>query len=243
MAEDPATASLLLVRPPGLPRNPRHFCPTACFVWCLCLTGASTEHRHRIVSIPPRFPMYRRRIHRGREPGCSGPPAQTPACALTHRVPPSGHDIDPLGRPRVTESGLGPVGSDQGVDILLYHFRHNVHSHRFPRHCRERRDYHALRCLSGVAPVTKRSGKSVLVLRRMATSKRLRDAVHHWVRVAVIHDPICKARYAALRARGHGHARSLRTVGDRLLKVACKMLENGTTFVAGHQSQGQRHAA
>ena len=107
----------------------------------------------------------------------------------------------------------------------------------------QRRDYHALRCLSGVAPVTKRSGKTVLVLRRMAASKRLRDAVHHWARVAVIHDPICKARYAALRARGHGHARSLRTIGDRLLKVACKMLENRTTFLAGHQGQGQRHAA
>ena len=28
-----------------------------------------------------------------------------------------------------------------------------------------------------------------------------------------------------------------------LLRVACKMLENQTTFVAGHQGQGQRHAA
>lgn len=83
----------------------------------------------------------------------------------------------------------------------------------------------------------------MLVLRRMAASKRLRDAVHHWARVAVIHDPLCKARYAALRARGHGHARSLRTVGDRLLKVACKMIENGTTFVSGHQGQGRRRAA
>ena len=43
-----------------------------------------------------------------------------------------------------------------------------------------RRDYHALRCLSGVAPVTKRSGKSLSVIRRLAAHNRLRCAMHHW---------------------------------------------------------------
>ena len=42
------------------------------------------------------------------------------------------------------------------------------------------RDYQALRCLSGVAPVTKRSGKSLIVIRRLASHNRLRDAVYHW---------------------------------------------------------------
>src|SRR3954447_15443137 len=52
----------------------------------------------------------------------------------------------------------------------------------------QRRDYRALRCLAGVAPVTKRSGKSRLVLMRQAAHVRLRNAVSHWARVAVQHD-------------------------------------------------------
>ena len=93
-----------------------------------------------------------------------------------------------------------------------------------------RRDYQALRCLSGVAPVTKRSGKSLIVIRRLAAHNRLQDAVYHWAGVAIQRDPVSKAKYAALRARGHGHARALRGVADRLLGVACAMLENQTTF-------------
>ncbi len=93
-----------------------------------------------------------------------------------------------------------------------------------------RRDYHALRCLCGVAPVTKRSGKSLLVQRRLAAHGRLRDAAFHWSRVAVQLDPVSHGKYPALRARGHSHGRALRSVADRLLNVACAMLRDGTCF-------------
>jgi transposase len=92
------------------------------------------------------------------------------------------------------------------------------------------RDYHALRSLCGVAPVTKRSGKSCIVTRRLACHIRLRDAVYHWARTATQHDPRSRARYQALRKNGHSHGRALRTVGDRLLGVACAMLRTGTSF-------------
>lgn len=94
----------------------------------------------------------------------------------------------------------------------------------------QNRDYHALRCLCGVAPVTRRSGKSMVVLRRLAAHRRLANAVYHWARVAVQHDPRSRAKYAALRHRGHGHARALRSVADRLLAVACAMLRDQTPF-------------
>ena len=58
-----------------------------------------------------------------------------------------------------------------------------------------RRDYQALRTLSGVAPVTRRSGKSHIVVRRCAAHVRLRDAVYHWARVAIQHDPKSRSRY------------------------------------------------
>ena len=94
----------------------------------------------------------------------------------------------------------------------------------------QRRDYDALRCLCGVAPVTRRSGKSLIVTRRLATHERLRDAAYHWARVAAQRDPVSHAKYQALRTRGHGHARALRSVADRLLNVACAMLRSGACF-------------
>ena len=94
----------------------------------------------------------------------------------------------------------------------------------------QRRDYAALRSLTGVAPVTKRSGKSCIVVRRQACHDRLANAVYHWARVAIQHDTSSRSKYAALRSRGHSHGRALRSVADRLLNVACAMLKTGTTF-------------
>src|SRR5215469_17496432 len=75
----------------------------------------------------------------------------------------------------------------------------------------QRRDYHALRLLCGSAPVTRRSGKSCVVVRRYACNHRLRNATYHWAQNAIQHDPTSRAKYDALRAKGHGHARALRS--------------------------------
>ena len=101
----------------------------------------------------------------------------------------------------------------------------------------QRRDYAALRSLTGVAPVTKRSGKSIIVIRRQACHQRLSNAMYHWARVAVQYDRASRAKYAALRGRGHSHGRALRSVADRLLNVACAMLKSGTTFNPSLASQ------
>ena len=41
----------------------------------------------------------------------------------------------------------------------------------------------------------RRSGKSNLIVKRMACSHRLRNAIYHWTRIAVQHDEISKAKY------------------------------------------------
>lgn len=92
------------------------------------------------------------------------------------------------------------------------------------------RDYQALRTLCGAAPVTRRSGKSCIVVMRYAAHVRLRNTVYHWARVASQRDPKCRSRYAALRRRGHSHGRALRGVADRLLALACVLLRRGTLF-------------
>jgi hypothetical protein len=97
-----------------------------------------------------------------------------------------------------------------------------------------RRDYAALRTLSGVAPVTKRSGKTRIVVMRYAAQVRLRQAVFHWARVAILHDPKSRSRYEALRRRGYSYGRALRGVADRLLGVACVMLRRQVLFDPDH---------
>jgi transposase len=99
-----------------------------------------------------------------------------------------------------------------------------------------RRDYAALRTLTGVAPVTKRSGKTCIVVMRYAAQARLRQAVFHWARIAVQHDPKSRGRYEALRARGHSYGRALRGVADRLLGVACILLQRQTLFDPAHRT-------
>jgi transposase len=98
------------------------------------------------------------------------------------------------------------------------------------------RDYHALRALAGVAPVTRQSGKQRFVIRRLACNKRLQSAVHHWSRVAIQRDTAARRRYVSLRQRGHGHARALRGVGDRLLSAFCSTLKHQTLYDADHRS-------
>ena len=68
----------------------------------------------------------------------------------------------------------------------------------------------------------------------MAVHNLLRDVVYHWANTAMQNDPVSEAKYRALRDRGHGHHRALRTVADRLLYVACAMLRDGTVFDPHH---------
>lgn len=92
------------------------------------------------------------------------------------------------------------------------------------------RDYQALRSLAGIAPITRRSGKKLVVVMRQACHERLRNAMYHWARVATQHDPVAKDRYKALRARGKSHGQALKSVGDRLLGVLCAMLRDQTDY-------------
>lgn len=98
------------------------------------------------------------------------------------------------------------------------------------------RDYTTLSALCGISPITKRSGKSTVVAMRRACNQRLRDAMHHWAHNAVLQDSHARAHYAALRSRGHKHARALRSVASRLLEVLLAMLRSGQPYDAA-----QRH--
>lgn len=90
----------------------------------------------------------------------------------------------------------------------------------------EERDLARLRFQCGTAPVTKQSGKSQVVVRRLACNPRLQQAMYHWSRVSTQHEQKSKEHYESLRAAGHRHGRALRGVADRLLTVLVAMLRD-----------------
>jgi transposase len=94
------------------------------------------------------------------------------------------------------------------------------------------RAYHVLRTWMGVAPVTKQSGRRRAVVMRYACNDRLREAAYHWARTGLQTDHASKAYYTALRGRGHSHARALRSVADRLLRVLMALLRDRQVFDA-----------
>ena len=93
------------------------------------------------------------------------------------------------------------------------------------------RDYATLRAYAGAAPVTKRSGKRYYVVHmRYACNHRLREALFHWARTSIQHDATARAYYDRVRARGHQHARALRSVANRWLRILTAMLSTGTVY-------------
>ena len=92
------------------------------------------------------------------------------------------------------------------------------------------RDYQALRCYAGTAPITKQSAKRKTVNMRHACNPRLRQAVHYWASTSINCDERSRQHYDALRASGHQHARALRGLADRLLGMLIAMLKNQTAF-------------
>ena len=93
------------------------------------------------------------------------------------------------------------------------------------------RDYLTLRSYAGAAPVTKRSGKrAFFVHMRYACKRRLRQALYHWSRTSIQCDAAARAYYDALRGRGHSHARALRSVADRWLRILVAMLKTRTLY-------------
>jgi transposase len=93
------------------------------------------------------------------------------------------------------------------------------------------RDYLMLRTYAGAAPVTKRSGKRApFVHMRYGCKRQLRQALYHWSRTSIQRDTVARTYYSSLRTRGHSHARALRSVADRWLRILVAMLKTRTLY-------------
>jgi hypothetical protein len=65
-------------------------------------------------------------------------------------------------------------------------------------------------------------------------NRSLRDAAYHWGRTAVQNDPATRAYSQSLRQRGDSHARALRSVTDRCLRMLVGLLDPGRLFDPKH---------
>jgi transposase len=99
---------------------------------------------------------------------------------------------------------------------------------------------------AGTSPITKASGKSHVVLTRVATNKRLRDALHLQAFSALSSSPGARAYYDEHRANGATHHQALRALSNRLVGILHGCLRHGTRYdeaTAWPRYQQQNQAA
>jgi len=94
----------------------------------------------------------------------------------------------------------------------------------------DRRDYNALRSLSGAAPITKQSGGTRCVVMRQVCQPRLRAALHLAALRASRIDPKLGDLFLRARARGQSVGRAVRNIVDRLLFLAVQLLKKNQLY-------------
>ncbi|EID11477.1 transposase IS116/IS110/IS902 family protein, partial [Mycobacterium xenopi RIVM700367] len=78
----------------------------------------------------------------------------------------------------------------------------------------------ALQCYAGTAPVTRRSGRSELVVaRRLAHNRYLGAAVHQWAFCSLRRSRWARAFYDTKIANGKSHHSALRALANRWLEI------------------------
>ncbi|WP_018790553.1 IS110 family transposase [Salinispora arenicola] len=89
----------------------------------------------------------------------------------------------------------------------------------------------ALQCYAGKAPVTRRSGKSELVVAsRLACNRYLAEAVQQWAFTSLRTSGWAREFYDTQRSRGKKHHAALRALGNRWLEVLWHCLTKGMPY-------------
>ena len=91
-------------------------------------------------------------------------------------------------------------------------------------------DADSLASFSGIAPVTKQSGKQRHVHRRFACPKYLRQTFHEFADCARRYCPWSKARYRMLRDRGMKHHAALRKIARSWIRILFRVWKTREPF-------------
>jgi transposase len=87
---------------------------------------------------------------------------------------------------------------------------------------------------SGIAPVTRRSGKSTVVHRRYACSKFLRQTFHEFTNYSMKKSAWAKAYYQLQRARGKKHHAAVRALAYKWIRVLFHCWKNRVHYNEQH---------
>lgn len=89
----------------------------------------------------------------------------------------------------------------------------------------------SLQSYAGKAPVTRQSGKSMLVVsNRLACNRYLRDAVQQWAFCSITKSAWAREFYDEKRRAGKGHHAALRSLGNRWLEVLWHCVRKGVPY-------------
>jgi transposase len=87
--------------------------------------------------------------------------------------------------------------------------------------------------LSGIAPVTKQSGKTCVVHRRWAASKFLRQTFHEFAAHSIKHSAWAKAYYDMMRARGNKFQAAVRALAFKWIRIIFRCWKDRTLYDEG----------
>jgi hypothetical protein len=83
---------------------------------------------------------------------------------------------------------------------------------------------------AGSAPITKASGRSLVVLARYARNRRLADALEQWAFCSLTRSPGARRYYDQLRARNKTHRQALRQLANRWVGILHTCLDRGVLY-------------
>lgn len=88
----------------------------------------------------------------------------------------------------------------------------------------------AMQSLSGIAPVTRRSGKRCTVQRRWACAKFLRQTFHEFAHHSRYQSTWAKAFYDSQRAKGKGHHAAVRALAFKWIRILFRCWKTRTPY-------------
>jgi len=87
-----------------------------------------------------------------------------------------------------------------------------------------------LQCYSGIAPVTRKSGKSCSVHRRLACSNFVRQTFHEFAALSIRYSTWARAYYDQMRSRGLRHPAAVRTLAFKWIRIIFRCWRDQTPY-------------
>ena len=97
----------------------------------------------------------------------------------------------------------------------------------------------ALAAFTGIAPVRKQSGKSCVVVSRLACPKFLRQTFHEFAAVSLPGCDWAKQHYETQRSRGKGHHAAIRSVAHKWIRIIYSVRPKGVDHQWGKDPSRQ----